>query len=150
MIVTLETTADKILEDRVIERITSSRSGMLSWQMPPFSVADYFVTVFGRPSAFLEIKVRKPTVQTVKGYGGLMLKERKIQELSQLSDLLKLPAFVAFAFEQGEGEILLCDVARLRGLPSVQPPDRRNYRGLACDLDPVVMLDWDQHLSRLI
>lgn len=150
MSVTLETNVDKILEHRVIERIEAANWSMQAIEMPPFSVVDYCLTRAGDICALLEVKVRKPTIETVKGYGGLMLKERKITELNQLSDLLRLPSFVAFAFEQGEGPILLCDVRRLTGLPAVEPPERRNYRGLECDQDPVVMLDWDKHLSRLL
>jgi hypothetical protein len=150
MSVILETSTDKILEHRVIDRIEAANVSMQAIQMPPFSVVDYCLTRSGDMFALLEVKVRKPTIETVKGYGGLMLKERKITELNQLSDLLQLPSFVAFAFEQGDGPILLCDVGRLTGLPAVAPPERRNFRGLDCDLDPVVMLDWDKHLSRLL
>lgn len=150
MSVILETASDKALETRAITRILeTAEAGTEAIKMPALSAVDYLLTRDLQITAAVEIKTRKESVDQVRSYGGLMLKHRKLVEIADLSEILRIRAFVAFCFDNASGPILLAEPSRLRTLDPVTPPPRRNYRGLACDEESVVYLDWDQHLVRL-
>ena len=150
MSVRLETDTDRGLETRAISRILDTAApGTEAVTMPPLSAIDYLLTRDRQVTAAVEIKTRKESVEQVRSYGGLMLKHRKLVEIADISDILRVRAFVAFCFENATGPILLTEPSRLRHLTPVTPPPRRNYRGLACDDEPVVYLDWDNHLVSL-
>lgn len=148
MNVILETDNDRALEDRVIAWLAGTFKAV-PLRAPQLSFIDAFFAREGVLVAAMEIKTRKEPMEKVQAYGGLMLKERKLLELQALQRLMRLPTFIVFAFRNGLGEILLANVEHVHGLEAVVPPPRRNYRGLACDEDPVVYLDWDRHLSRV-
>lgn len=149
--VILETDADRALENRTMQRILdASESAATAVKLPALSAIDYLVAVEGVVVAGIEIKTRKETMEKIQSYGGLMLKHRKITELNSLGEFLQAPMIVAFAFENGEGPVLFAGTKQLETLEPVAPPPRRNYRGLACDDEPVVFLDWDKHLLRYI
>lgn len=149
--VILETDADRSLERRTIERLM-----ITMWydsrpvQMPPLSAIDYIIEVDGRARLGLEIKTRKESVDQIRSYGGLMLKHRKLVELQTIGNLLQLPINCVFAFDNAEGQIHIAYPDKLTGLEPQAPPRRRNYRGLACDEEPVVYLDWKTHLWRVM
>lgn len=149
--VILETDNDRSLERRTIERLM-----ITMWydsrpvQMPPLSAIDYIIEVDGRARLGLEIKTRKESVDQIRSYGGLMLKHRKLVELQTIGNLLQLPINCVFAFDNAEGQIHIAYPDKLTGLEPQAPPRRRNYRGLACDEEPVVYLDWKTHLWRVM
>lgn len=118
-------------------------------KLPPLSPVDYLLGRDSQITAGIEIKTRKETVEQVQSYGGLMLKHRKLVEMQTLASLLRTRCHVAFCFENAEGPILLADVDLITDLQPETPPDRRNYRGLSCDEEPVVYLDWTRHLRRI-
>ena len=147
----LETDADRSLERRTIDRLM-----ITMWyesrpvQMPPLSAIDYIIEVDGRARVGIEIKTRKESVDQIRSYGGLMLKHRKLVELQTIGNLLQLPIECVFAFDNAEGQIHIAYPDQLTGLEPQAPPRRRNYRGLACDEEPVVYLDWKTHLWRVM
>lgn len=151
MNVILETDSDRVLERRTMQRIVEgAKREITPVKLPPLAAIDYYVYVDDSITAGVEIKTRKESMERIRSYGGLMLKHRKISELQTLSNLTQVPMIFAFAFENGEGPIMLADAKLLTGLEPVSPPARRNYRGLACDDELVVYLDWDRHLERFI
>ena len=147
---TLETETDKFREDGVIDRIVRFMGPpSQAHRLPQFSLADFIITNRGVAVALIELKIRKETVEQIKGYGGLMLKHRKVTDLNALAEMTKMHTFVMFAFENGTGPILVTQPHLIKDLPPEDPPRRRNYRGLATDEEPVVYLDWDQHLRQV-
>ena len=140
--IVLETLKDKSLERRAIGRFTSLTTTE-AIEMPRMSAVDYFIKDFGEEAAGLEVKTRKETPAIVKGYGGLILKNRKYLELKQIGELLNTPMFVLFAFENSEGELLLLNVNSITNPEPRDPPVRKNYRGLATDEELVLFIDWD-------
>lgn len=150
MSVRLETDEDRRLESTAIRRIVEHASEDTKVVgLPPFSAIDYLLIQQGQTRMGVEIKTRKESVEQIRGYGGLMLKHRKLTEIATLAEMLQIRCFVAFCFENAQGAILLAEPAKLLSLEPVPPPPRRNYRGLTCDTEPVVYLDWDSHLVRL-
>lgn len=148
--VILETDDDRNLEKITIRRILEISSyGTTAVQLPPLSAVDYLLVKEGKATHGIEIKTRKETVEQIRGYGGLMLKHRKVLELQQISNLMQIFAICVFSFENAQGPIYICDVPSISGLEPQTPPRRRNFRGLACDEEPVVFLDWDKHLRRI-
>ena len=146
----LETQHDKALEGEAIRRILETAAPETSAvSLPALSAIDYLLVKDQQVTAGVEIKTRKETVEQIRSYGGLMLKHRKLVEMAALSEMLRARCFVAFCFENSQGPILLAEPSRLTDLPPVTPPPRRNFRGLPCDEEPVVYLDWDTHLVRL-
>lgn len=119
-----------------------------AFRTPQYSVVDYVITRGHQVRSMLELKIRKEPLTKVKSYGGLMLKHRKIVELSALQDAMRAEVWVVFAFDNGTGEVLAAKPAQLLDLPLEDPPRRRNYRGLATDEEPVCYLDWDTHLTQ--
>ena len=145
--VILETEDDRRLEEAAILRLLdSSREAEYAVKMPDLSAIDYLLAKDSTAIAGVEIKTRKETHEQVQGYGGLMLKYRKLLELQQISEVLRLPSYVAFFFENTNGRIYLLDVASIRDPEPVTPPARRNFRNLACDEEPVIYLDWSRDL----
>lgn len=149
--VILETDSDRRLERRTIERIlTICEDGSTAVQLPPLSAVDYMIVSKGRITNAVEIKTRKESVEQIRAYGGLMLKHRKLLELQRITELMQVPVMVAFAFDNAEGQIHCAYPQLITDVEPQIPPRRRNYRGLACDEEPVVYLDWKRHVWRLM
>jgi hypothetical protein len=149
--VRLETSADMVLEARTIERLlTIASEGTSADRLPPMSAVDFILIRGGTATGLVEVKTRKESLERIKSYGGLMLKHKKLTELQTLSSLMNIPTFVVFAFENAEGPLLVCDPRQITDAQPVAPPTRRNYRGLACDEDPVIFLDWEKDLRRVM
>jgi type I site-specific restriction endonuclease len=148
----LETERDRALERRAIERIVAgSAQAKRALKLPDLSAVDFLLLdEAGKPLAFVEIKTRKESAEQVMGYGGLMLKHRKLSEMQQISALLQVPSHVAFCFENAEGSVWLAEAQRISDVEPVIPPPRRNFRGLPCDDEPVVFLDWAKHMRRML
>lgn len=147
----LETEKDRAAEETVINRLMRLLpDNARSIKAPRLSFLDYLIEQNGEVTAAIEIKTRKQRPEDIRRYGGLMLKERKLLELQQIASLMNVPTYIAFAFEAGFGDVLMAEPAKITNLEAVTPPPRRNYRGLACDLDPVVYLDWDTHLRKVL
>lgn len=138
----LQTERDAQLELRAIERLCEAFD-YCPVKMPDLSAIDYFIQFEGQLVAGIEIKTRKESPEQIKKYGKLILKWRKYQELKQISELTQLPTYVLFAFENAEGQLALLDIRHLENPKPETPPVRRNYRGLACDEEPVIYFDWD-------
>lgn len=141
----LQTNLDAELELRAIQRLCSEYN-YYPVKMPDLSAIDYFVSFEGNLVAGIEIKTRKESPEQIKRYGKLILKWRKYQELKQISELTQLPTYVLFAFDNAEGQLALLDIRHLKDPKPETPPVRRNYRGLACDEEPVIYFDWDNLL----
>lgn len=139
--IVLETKQDKNLERRAIGRFTALTQTE-AIELPQMSAMDYLIMSYGEVVAGVEVKTRKETPEVVKAYGGIILKYRKYQELTQLGELLNLPVFVLFAFENSEGDLLLLDVRKIKNPEPQEPPVRKNYRGLATDEESVLFIDW--------
>jgi hypothetical protein len=121
-----------------------------AFRMPAFSGVDYLVCEADEAVGALEIKVRRESLETVRGYGGLMLKHRKIAEASAFESFTRLPVRFVFAFDNGAGPILVTAPERVAHHPPEPPPRRREFRGLACDEEPVIFLDWDADFAAVI
>lgn len=141
----LQTERDAQLELRAIERLCEAFD-YCPVKMPDLSAIDYFIQFEGQLVAGIEIKTRKESPEQIKQYGKLILKWRKYQELKQISELTQLPTYVLFAFENAEGQLALLDIRHLENPKPETPPVRRNFRGLACDEEPVIYYDWDNLL----
>ena len=149
--VRLETSADMMLEARTIQRLlTIASDGTTADRLPPMSAVDFILIRGGTATGLIEVKTRKENLERIKSYGGLMLKHKKLTELQTLSSLMNIPTFVVFAFENAEGPLLVCDPTKITDPVPGPPPVRRNFRGLACDEDPVVFLDWEKDLRRVM
>ena len=138
----LQTALDVELELRAIQRL-SEVYDYCPIKMPDLSAIDYFMADADKLVAGIEIKTRKESPEQIKQYGKLILKWRKYQELKQISELMQVPTFVLFAFENAEGKLGLLDIRHLTNPQPETPPVRRNYRGLACDEEPVIYVDWE-------
>lgn len=139
----LQTTLDAQLELRAITRLCEIYE-YDSIKMPDLSAIDYLISQDGKLLAGVEIKTRKESPEQIKQYGNLILKWRKYQELKSISELMQIPTFVLFAFNNAEGQLALLNIETLRKTqPEPEdPPRRKNYRGLACDEEPVIYFDW--------
>lgn len=149
----LETEYDRIVEERSIKRIVEARGKCKSYKFPRLSVVDHIISGpedDAEAIAFVDIKGRKETAGQVRKYGGLMLKHRKIAELIALSEALKIPAFFVWPFESGLGDIYWARPESLVHKEPMDPPPRRKYRGLECDNEPVVYLEWDEEVHLLL
>jgi len=140
----LETELDQKLERRAIERFTRWYD-YNAIKLPELSAMDYLIADGENIIAGIEIKTRKETPEQIKEYGKLILKWRKYQELDAIGELLNIPTYVLFAFENSEGELALLHIPTLAlcNPKPEDPPVRRNFRGLACDEEPVIYFDWD-------
>lgn len=153
MSIILETEEDRIIEERAIKRIVAARGHCQSFRFNEFSLVDYLISgpeTEAEAIAFVEVKGRKETAEKVRNYGGLMLKARKIPELITIEEYTKTPTFVAFPFESGFGDIYYAKPKDLLHKKAFPPPPRRNYRGLDCDDEPVVYLNWDTEVFLLV
>jgi len=130
--------------------LTIATDGTYAGRLPSMSAVDFVLIKEGNATGLIEVKTRKETLEQIKSYGGLMLKHKKLIELQALSSLMNITTFVVFAFENAEGPLLICDPMKIRNLEPLPPPVRRNFRGLECDLDLVVFLDWDKDLRRVM
>ena len=139
--VVLQTATDEERERVVIRRIELA-TGWAGHRLGRFSRADYVMTSGGNVVCVLELKIRKESPQTVRGYGPLWLKERKRDDLLQIAELLRVDVWVVFAFNNGTGPMGIVN-ARVDG-PVVIPARRRNFRDLATDQEPVIEVGWDQ------
>jgi hypothetical protein len=143
----LETPADRLLQYKTIYRLEEIYPQFTFIEMPERALMDYLVVYECRATMFLEIKTRKESMAQIKNYGGLMLKQRKIAEALNLATALQVQSYFLWTFEDGDGTIVRANAKDLIKLEGHEPPRRRNYRGLACDSEPVVYLDWDRHLE---
>lgn len=151
MNVVLETDKDRDVEGFVMERMIRDLDiHAKAIRLPRMSACDFFLDYGNLIRVGLEIKTRKESVQTIQGYGGLMLKHRKLTEMQALARMLAMDILIAFAFENGTGPIMIADPSKIHDVQPVTPPARRNFRGLACDDEPVVYLDWSRHLQRVL
>lgn len=139
----LQTDLDAQLEKRAIDRLSRAYD-RTPIKLPDLSAMDYLLADGDKLVAGIEIKTRKESPAQIKQYGNLILKWRKYEELKVISQTLNIPTFVLFAFENAEGELALLNIAHLSDSNPVPqtPPVRRNYRGLACDEEPVIYFDW--------
>ena len=138
----LQTDLDAQLEKRAIDRL-SRVYDRTPIKLPDLSAMDYLLADGDKLVAGIEIKTRKESPEQIKQYGNLILKWRKYEELKLISQILNIPTFVLFAFENAEGELALLNIANLIDPIAQTPPVRRNYRGLACDEEPVIYFDWN-------
>lgn len=138
----LQTDLDAQLEKRAIDRL-SRVYDRTPIKLPDLSAMDYLLADGDKLVAGIEIKTRKESPDQIKQYGNLILKWRKYEELKLISQILNIPTFVLFAFENAEGELALLNIAHLIDPIAQTPPVRRNYRGLACDEEPVIYFDWN-------
>lgn len=145
MSVVLQTVEDATREDRVMERMSGGT--YQHFRLPAMSLVDYLLIRDGQIKYLVEVKVRKEPMHQVRSYGGLMLKHRKVSELDSLSSMLQVPTVILFAFDNGEGAVLVTQPHLLLNHRPEAPPVRRRYRGLACDEEPVIYLDWDRDLK---
>lgn len=139
----LETTDDQLAERRVIHRLTHADNGLTDYvKFPPYSACDYAaVTRNGRRVlSLVEVKTRKSSPEDIKPHGGLLIKQRKVEEMLQLSSLLSCPAYIVFGFQNGAGQLMSVDVRQLHGHQPVYTG--RRDRDLACDEEPVFLLNW--------
>jgi hypothetical protein len=148
--VILETERDRIIEQRVMTRLlTCFTAEVRAVRLPRMSACDFLIEQNETITMGLEIKSRKETDDKIRSYGGLMLKHRKLAEMQQVAEILQIRVAVIFAFGDGEGTIYACDPVKVTDVQPTVPPPRRNFRGLACDEEPVVYLDWNKHLMRV-
>ncbi len=151
MNIVLETERDRTVEEFVMDRMVRELTiEARPIRLPRMAACDFLLDYGTEIRVGLEIKSRKEPMEKVRGYGGLMLKHRKLVELQDLSRMLAMSVAVVFAFENGRGPILIAYPFNITDVEPVTPPPRRNYRGLACDEEPVVYLDWDRHLKRIL
>jgi hypothetical protein len=149
-VITLETETDRTGEQATINRfIERCGPNYQAIGTLPFAIIDYALIHNNRITNYLEIKNRKESRDQVQQYGGLMLKHRKVLELHALAEQMKTPTHVVYGFNSGHGEIWIATVSDLIGLMPQDPPRRRNYRGLACDEEPVIYLDWSLDVKRV-
>ena len=142
MTITLETDTDRSYEHRVVERLrTTDTAPMYYVQLPPFSAVDYLrLDQNLRIVDFFEVKTRKESAEQIRTYGGLLLKQRKLEELQSISLMTRVPVRVMFAFNNAEGSILTADVSQIQFKEAIFTG--RRDRGLATDEEPVVLLNW--------
>lgn len=146
----LETDRDRQIEELVMRRVIEElKVQARAIRLPRLSAIDFVLEYEDGIRFGIEIKSRKESADQVRAYGGLMLKHRKLLEMQELARLLAMDTFVIFAFENGGGGIFACDTMKIRDVTPKTPPVRRNYRGLACDEEPVIYLDWEADLQRL-
>lgn len=136
----LETQSDKLIEMTVRDRLEMLDPSLLLVPMPDYSAVDFAVWQDDGLTGWIEVKSRKESADQVARYGGLLLKHRKYVELRTLASLTKLPVFVVFAFESGNGKLLKLDVTKC-GNKQIEYTGRRD-RGLATDEEPVVLFNW--------
>lgn len=142
MSVILETELDRARERRVMERVAKYTG--LSWsRFPAMSPIDFQTSRNGTITAFVDVKVRKEPMEQVQQYGDLMLKHRKVLEYAAVTAHTGVPCLVLYAFGNGEKSIRVIDPTKVAHLTPVAPPQRRNFRGLACDEEPVLMCGWE-------
>lgn len=139
----LQTDLDAQLELRAITRLCE----IYDYQpikLPDLSAIDYLIASEGKIVAGVEIKTRKESPEQIQQYGNLILKWRKYQELHSISELMQIPTYVLFAFNNAEGQLSILNIETLhKTQPQPEdPPRRKNYRGLACDEEPVIYFDW--------
>lgn len=147
----LETDRDRSVEEFVMERMMRDLDiHARAIRLPRMAACDFLLDFGSEIRTAIEIKTRKEPMETIQGYGGLMLKHRKLTEMQALGRMLALDVVIIFAFENGTGPILEAQPGKIHDVEPVTPPPRRNYRGLACDEEPVVYLDWARHLRRLL
>jgi len=149
--VVLETDQDRTVEEFVMHRMVTDLSiEARPVRLPRMAAMDFLLDYGTDIRVGLEIKTRKEPMEKVRGYGGLMLKHRKLVELQELARMLAMSVAVVFAFDNGRGPVLIAYPFKITDVEPVAPPVRRNYRGLACDEEPVVFLDWDRHLRQIL
>ena len=137
----LQTDLDAQLELRAIQRLTEQYH-YTPIKLPEMSAMDYLIAEDGKVVAGIEIKTRKESPEQIKQYGKLILKWRKYQELNNIANLMNIPTYVLFAFENSEGSLQMLPIRNIIDPKPEDPPRRKNYRGLATDEEPVIYCDW--------
>lgn len=137
----LQTDLDAQLELRAIQRLTEQYH-YTPIKLPEMSAMDYLIAEDGKVVAGIEIKTRKESPEQIKQYGNIILKWRKYQELNTIANLMNIPTYVLFAFENSEGSLQMLKIANIIDPKPEDPPRRKNYRGLATDEEPVIYVDW--------
>jgi hypothetical protein len=151
MNVILETDRDRDVEEFVMQRMVRDLDiHAKPIRLPRMAACDFLLDYGGEIRTGLEIKTRKEPMQQIQKYGGLMLKHRKLIELQDLARVLSISTVIVFAFEDGTGPVLYVEPVKVTDVEPVAPPPRRNFRGLACDEEHVVYLDWNRHLTRVL
>jgi hypothetical protein len=148
---TLETANDRQLEQLATDRYVSLFGVPVQViNTRQFAYVDKLLTYKNELVGAFEIKTRKQSAATIRRYPeGLLIKHRKLQEMRQFSEMMRVPAVIVFAFENAAGEIWECNTETLPELEQHTPKPRNNFRNLACDLEPVAYLQWDQHLRQV-
>jgi hypothetical protein len=145
---TLQTDTDREREEHVIKRLISLYPQATAYRMPPFALTDYAIVDDDDLIAFIEVKVRKESAKEIREkYGPLMLKARKVDELIALKESTKAAVVIAFAFNDATGDLYLTAPDHIRHKTGQAPPARKRFRGLPCDNEPVIYLDWDTDLQ---
>lgn len=139
--VTLETQTDRDGETYTMLRLWEHYGYARLGRNAAFSECDYAVyDEYGEVVEYIEVKNRKEGHFASTFKDGVILKVAKVQDLCELSERTGKPVSVVFAFRSGQGAIFRVDPRGLGYLTPVAPPERRIYRGLECDDDPVYMV----------
>jgi hypothetical protein len=145
MNIILETDKDKAAEIYTINRLR--KPDTVVYRYPKFAIVDFMLCRDDKMICFIEMKVRKESLQTVQGYGGLIIKYRKLTDLCDLQRKTSVPTYLVFAFENGHGHILYLEVPETNTYSAQPPPRRRNFRNLTTDQEPVIYLDWNHLIT---
>jgi hypothetical protein len=146
--VKLETEQDRAKETLVVRRLFTSAPDIQWHPFPTFSAVDYVCVREGRVLHAVEVKTRTESMAKVRQYpGGLLLKRRKFNELIQIEQLLNIPAYACFGFSNGTGHVVAARPATIDPWSIADHDIGRRDRDLNCDLEPVVLLDWDKDLT---
>lgn len=149
--VKLETIEDKTRETAALNRLMGvlTKKHTVS-ETPVQSAMDAFLTKDGVLTCAIDVKIRKPSAAKLRTYEkGLWMKHRKVAECTTLEKLLKLPMFLLYVFDNGAGEMWVCQPSQCADLIPEPPLERRNPRNLSCDKELIVYLDWSKHLERI-
>ena len=148
---TLETANDRQLEQIATDRYVALFGVPVEViHTRQFAYVDKLLSHNGELVLAFEIKTRKQSAADIRRYPeGLLIKHRKVQEMRQFSQMMRVSARIVFAFDNAMGQIWECQTENLPELEKHTPKRRNNFRDVACDLEPVAYLQWDQHLTRV-
>lgn len=144
----LETPKDRENERRAAARMQSMMNpGVELVEMPEDCTYDYNLRMYGDLFGIIDAKLRKESIDQVKEYPeGLELKARVLKRLQQYAERTGRKAYVAWAFDNGEGAIVYVDVSTIGPKQEYSPKPRRKERPHAkhADSEPVVYLNWSE------
>lgn len=145
--VTLETAHDRIIERNAINHMVADivPDGQ-AVALNQFSACDYIIADRTAARYAVEVKVRKDNYHWMKQQypEGIFLRQKKIEDLLTIADLLRIEPIVLFAFENGEGDLRYYFPKRAASLRYHVPPPRRNGRNAPGDTAPVAYLNWSE------